>query len=107
MRVSNPHDPVPRYSTKKSALRGDANLCTMSRGFKSIFSGEELLMRIVRLVAFSIALALIAPLSSCGGKSPTEPSACTNGPYTFDSNPNVNRCRASNGQFAANSCCRR
>jgi hypothetical protein len=31
--------------------------------------------------------------------------SCTNGPYSFDSN--VQRCRASNGQFAANACCGR
>jgi len=42
---------------------------------------------------------------SCG--SPTAPSSCTAGPYTYDNNPNVQRCRAANGQFAANACCGR
>lgn len=57
-------------------------------------------MRII-LLACLLAVSL-----SCG--SPTSPSgSCNIGPYTFDSNPAVNRCRAANGQFAPNTCCGR
>ena len=61
----------------------------------------------MRSIAAATALIiLLAGSFSCG--SPTSPSTmCNNGPYTFDSNPNVNRCRAANGQFAANTCCGR
>jgi hypothetical protein len=33
------------------------------------------------------------------------PTTCTNPPYTWDANPNVLRCRESNGRFAASACC--
>jgi hypothetical protein len=58
-------------------------------------------------------LALVAALllpTACGDDESGvagPSSSCLMGPYTFDSNPNVNRCRASNGQFAANACCGR
>jgi hypothetical protein len=54
--------------------------------------------------AVALTLAGTGTLLSCGG-SPTSPSQCTLGPYTYDAN--VQRCRASNGQFADNACCGR
>jgi hypothetical protein len=64
-------------------------------------------MRFVMGSAAAVVLALA--LYACGGSStaPSSTSSCTAGPYTFDSNPSVNRCRASNGQFADNACCGR
>jgi len=35
------------------------------------------------------------------------PSSCTAGPYTWDANPNVLRCRNRLGQFAPSACCGR
>jgi hypothetical protein len=35
----------------------------------------------------------------------TEPTTCTNPPYAWDANPNVLRCRESNGRFAPSVCC--
>jgi hypothetical protein len=62
-----------------------------------------------RFGSIVIAAAFTAALSamwSC--ENPTSPSAsCFSGPYTFDSNPSVNRCRAANGQFAPSACCGR
>jgi hypothetical protein len=53
-----------------------------------------------------VATLLVLSMVSCGGDdSPTAPTSCTLGPYSFDAN--VNRCRASNGQFAADACCGR
>jgi len=61
---------------------------------------------IERLLAFLILMLTAGTLwLACG--SPTAPSSCTAGPYTYDSNPNVQRCRAANGQFAENACCGR
>jgi hypothetical protein len=57
---------------------------------------------LVRGFAAAVVLSALAAALSCGG-SPTSPSSCNNGPYTFDAN--VQRCRASNGQFAVTSCC--
>jgi hypothetical protein len=55
------------------------------------------------------ALPLVLTLSLAAGlgcKGKTSPSAmCSAGPYAYDSN--VQRCRASNGQFATDSCCGR
>ena len=69
------------------------------------------LHRMTRIVGMALILASLSMSLSCGGdndKGMSGPSSsCTMGPYTFDSNPNVNRCRASNGQFAANVCCGR
>jgi hypothetical protein len=59
-------------------------------------------MKLIRLAIGIVLFGVIA----CGGNDVTAPS-CNNGPYTFDSNPNVQRCRASNGQFAQNMCCGR
>ncbi len=61
------------------------------------------------------ALIITLCLSACGEDktttAPTAPtvgvSSCPNGPYTFDANPNVQRCRAFNGEFAASACCGR
>ena len=63
-------------------------------------------MKIMR--AFTSAVLLLvtaAAVMSCGEKMTTPSSACTMGPYTFDAN--VQRCRASNGQFAESVCCGR
>ncbi len=54
------------------------------------------------------ALIITLCLSACGeDKTTTAPTSCPNGPYTFDANPNVQRCRAFNGEFAASACCGR
>jgi hypothetical protein len=52
-----------------------------------------------------IMLALIG-IDSCSNDT-TAPTSCTLGPYTYDSNPSVQRCRAKNGEFAPNACCGR
>jgi hypothetical protein len=59
--------------------------------------------QIIRAFAPVVLAAAVTALLSCGG-SPTSAS-CLNGPYTFDTN--VQRCRASGGQFAENVCCNR
>jgi hypothetical protein len=53
-------------------------------------------------------------VTQAGGSSPTPtptptpiPSSCNAGPYTWDANPNVLRCRNSSGQFAPSACCGR
>lgn len=56
------------------------------------------------VVLATLWLASLGGTLSCTD-SPTSPSSCTAGPYTFDSN--VQRCRASNGQFALSACCGR
>jgi hypothetical protein len=53
-----------------------------------------------------VLLILVFGALAQAGCSPTSPSGvCSAGPYAFDSNPNVQRCRASNGQFAPSQCC--
>lgn len=59
---------------------------------------------IVRVFVTTVVLVCLSAALSCGG-NPTSPSTCTAGPYTFDTG--VQRCRASNGQFADNACCGR
>jgi hypothetical protein len=62
-------------------------------------------MKIIRAIAAAVLLSTAAAAAmSCGG-SDTSPSASCPGSYTWDAN--VQRCRASNGQFAANACCGR
>lgn len=61
-------------------------------------------MRIARACALALLMATAVGMWSCD--SETTPSAsCPNSPYTWDAN--VQRCRASNGQFAENACCGR
>lgn len=62
----------------------------------------------MRFLAPLLVVTLLVLSSGCTDKV-TGPSstACLLGPYTFDSNPSVQRCRASNGQFANNECCGR
>ena len=60
----------------------------------------------MRWLSALIVLVSLCSLS-CSNDVTSPSSVCLLGPYTFDSNPSVNRCRASNGQFAASECCGR
>lgn len=62
---------------------------------------------VLRALATALLGALLFGGCKGGGNDITGPSStsCTAGPYTFDLN--VSRCRASDGQFALNSCCGR
>lgn len=58
--------------------------------------------------AFVVVLLCLLALGACESNPGTGPSSsCTAGPYTFDANPSVNRCRDASGQFAASACCGR
>lgn len=62
----------------------------------------------MRYVLAALAAFLVAAtLSLSCGSDMTTPSSCSNGPYSYDSNPNVQRCRDRQGQFAQNVCCGR
>jgi hypothetical protein len=63
-------------------------------------------MNVLKVLTAAVMFVALSSAPSCGG-SPTSPSACLAGPYTFDSNPSVNRCRDRQGQFANSSCCGR
>jgi hypothetical protein len=92
----------PDFISKAAALEGVPTISLPG----SIGSAIMRAMRLLRAFTLSVVLASTFGVWSCGGNDMTSPSAsCPNGPYTFDSNPSVNRCRASNGQFAANACC--
>ena len=56
-----------------------------------------------RVLPLVLLLTLPASLDCKGKASPS--AVCSAGPYAYDSN--VQRCRASNGQFATDSCCGR
>jgi hypothetical protein len=60
-------------------------------------------MKIARAFAFAMLMATtVGSMLSC--ENAAAPSAsCANPPHTWDAN--VQRCRASNGQFATNACC--
>ena len=61
-----------------------------------------------RVFGAALLVVSLSVMFGCDDDSTAAPSSsCTMGPYTFDSNPNVNRCRARNGQFAPNVCCGR
>jgi len=60
----------------------------------------------MRYLRAFIAVLVLASMS-CTNDVTGPSSSCLLAPYTFDSNPNVQRCRASNGQFAKNECCGR
>lgn len=60
----------------------------------------------MRLVGLLVGLLVVGSLAACSNDT-TSPTSCPLGPYSYDSNPSVQRCRASNGQFAANACCGR
>jgi hypothetical protein len=61
-------------------------------------------MRIARACGLALLMATTVGMWSCD--SETAPStSCPNPPHTWDDS--VQRCRASNGQFATNACCGR
>ena len=60
----------------------------------------------MRRVIAVVALVIMGSFAACSDDT-TSPTSCPNGPYQYDSNPSVQRCRASNGQFAPDACCGR
>ena len=80
------------------ALRAGAVSVTVSA------TGYQTLTRSVTLTADTNFGMSLAPNAA---PPPGLPASCNLGPYKWDSNPNVQRCRASNGQFAPSVCCGR
>ena len=56
-----------------------------------------MISKMIRAFALTVLLASLSGAVACDD-GPTSPSSCRAGPYNWDDN--VQRCRASNGQFA-------